>query len=258
MELGLRGKHVLITGGSKGIGLACARVFLAEGAKVTVTSRSQQNLDQARAVIGDVRTVAADLTDAAAAARVVADCEAQVGPIDVLVNCAGAARRRPPDELDPGAYRMAMEAKYLPYVNTMDPVVKRMAARGHGVIVNVIGNGGKVASPIHLAGGAANAALMLVTTGLAAAYARRGVRVVGVNPALTNTERVAEGLRADATMLGISEDEALRRSQDRIGMGRMAEPDEIAQVVAFLASDKASYVSGTTVTMDGVQYPIIV
>jgi len=151
-----------------------------------------------------------------------------------------------------------MEAKYLPYVNTMDPVVKRMAARGHGVIVNVIGNGGKVASPIHLAGGAANAALMLVTTGLAAAYARRGVRVVGVNPALTNTERVAEGLRADATMLGISEDEALRRSQDRIGMGRMAEPDEIAQVVAFLASDKASYVSGTTVTMDGVQYPIIV
>jgi len=258
MELGLRGKHVLITGGSKGIGLACARVFLAEGAKVTVTSRSQQNLDQARAVVGDVLTVAADLADAAAAARVVADCEAQAGPIDVLVNCAGAARRQPPDELDPAAYRMAMEAKYLPYVNTMDPVVKRMAARGHGVIVNVIGNGGKVASPIHLAGGAANAALMLVTTGLAAAYARRGVRVVGVNPALTNTERVAEGLRADATMLGISEDEALRRSQDRIGMGRMAEPDEIAQVVAFLASDKASYVSGTTVTMDGVQYPIIV
>lgn len=258
MELGLRGKHVLITGGSKGIGLACARVFLAEGAKVTVTSRSQQNLDQARAVIGDVLTIAADLADAAAAARVVVDCEALVGPIEVLVNCAGAARRRPPDELDPGAYRMAMEAKYLPYVNTMDPVVKRMAARGHGVIVNVIGNGGKVASPIHLAGGAANAALMLVTTGLAAAYARRGVRVVGVNPALTNTERVADGLRADATLLGISEDEALRRSQDRIGMGRMAEPEEIAHVVAFLASDKASYVSGTTVTMDGVQYPIIV
>ena len=258
MELGLRGKHVLITGGSKGIGLACARVFLAEGAKVTVTSRSRENLDQARAALGEVLTLAADLADPAAALRTVEACEAHLGPIDVLVNCAGAARRRPPDELDPAAYRMAMEAKYLPYVNTMDPVVKRMAARGHGVIVNVIGNGGKVASPIHLAGGAANAALMLVTTGLAAAYARRGVRVVGVNPALTNTERVAEGLRADATMLGISEDEALRRSQDRIGMGRMAEPDEIAQVVAFLASDKASYVSGTTVTMDGVQYPIIV
>lgn len=258
MELGLRGKHVLITGGSKGIGLACARVFLAEGAKVAVTSRSRENLDRARAAVGEVLTLAADLADPAAALRTVEACEARLGPIDVLVNCAGAARRRPADELDPAAYRMAMEAKYLPYVNTMDPVVKRMAARGRGVIVNVIGNGGKVASPIHLAGGAANAALMLVTTGLAAAYARRGVRVVGVNPALTNTERVAEGLRADATMLGISEDEALRRSEDRIGMGRMAEPDEIAQVVAFLASDRASYVSGTTVTMDGVQYPIIV
>ena len=258
MELGLRGRHVLITGGSKGIGLACARVFFAEGAKVAVTSRSRENLAQAQAAIGEILTLAADLSDAAEAARVVADCEARPGPIDVLVNCAGAARRRPPDELDPGAYRAAMEAKYLPYVNTMDPVVKRMAARARGVIVNVIGNGGKVASPIHLAGGAANAALMLVTAGLAAAYARRGVRVVGVNPALTNTERVAEGLRADAAMLGITEEEALRRSQDRIGMGRMAEPDEIAQVVAFLASDRASYVSGTTVTMDGVQYPIVV
>jgi len=205
-----------------------------------------------------VLALAADLSDAGAAAGVVATCEREVGPIDVLVNCAGAARRRPPDELDPAAYRLAMEAKYLPYVNTMDPVVKRMAGRGRGVIVNVIGNGGKVASPIHLAGGAANAALMLVTAGLAAACARRGVRVMGVNPALTNTERVAEGLRADAVMLGITKQEALRRSEERIGMGRMAEPEEIAQVVAFLASDRASYVSGTTVTMDGAQYPIVV
>jgi NAD(P)-dependent dehydrogenase (short-subunit alcohol dehydrogenase family) len=258
MDLGLRGRHVLVTGGSKGIGLACARVFLAEGARVTITSRSSDNLERARAVLGDALALAADLSNAGAAAGVVAACEREVGPIDVLVNCAGAARRRPPDELDPSAYRLAMEAKYLPYVNVMDPVIKGMAARGRGVIVNVIGNGGKVASPIHLAGGAANAALMLVTAGLAAAYARRGVRVVGVNPALTNTERVADGLRADAVMLGITEAEALRRSQDRIGMGRMAEPDEIAQVVAFLASDRASYVSGTTLTMDGVQYPIVV
>lgn len=258
MDLGLYGKHVLVTGGSKGIGFACARVFASEGARVTITSRSVANLERARASLGDVLALAADLSDAGAAAGVVSSCEREMGPIDALVNCAGAARRRPPDELDPAAYRLAMEAKYLPYVNTMDPVVKGMAARGRGVIVNVIGNGGKVASPIHLAGGAANAALMLVTAGLAAAYARRGVRVVGVNPALTNTERVADGLRADAVMLGITEQEALRRSEERIGMGRMAEPDEIAQVVAFLASDRASYVSGTTVTLDGVQYPVVV
>jgi NAD(P)-dependent dehydrogenase (short-subunit alcohol dehydrogenase family) len=260
MDLGLAGRHVLITGGSKGIGLACARAFLDERAKVSITSRMLRNLDDARARLGDtgVFAVAANLSDAADALRMIEACEAAHGPVDVLVNCAGAARRRPPDELDPAAYGEAMEAKYLPYVNVMDPVVKRMAARHAGVVVNVIGNGGRVASPIHLAGGAANAALMLVTAGLAAAYARRGVRVIGVNPALTKTERVADGLRADAKMLGISEAEALRRSEERIGMGRMAEPEEIAQVVAFVASARASYLSGTTITMDGVQYPTVV
>src|SRR3954451_5462520 len=116
-----------------------------------------------------------------------------------------------------------MDAKFFTYIHVIDPVVKRMAARGAGVIVNVIGNGGKVASPIHLAGGAANAALMLATAGPAAAYAQNGVRVVGRNPGLTHTERVAEGLRADAALRGTSEEEALQHSLSRIPLGRMAD-----------------------------------
>ena len=87
-----------------------------------------------------------------------------------------------------------MDAKFFTYVNAFDPLAKRMAARGRGVIVNVIGMGGKVASSTHLPGGAANAALMLATAGLANAYAARGVRVVGVNPGLTATERLVEGM----------------------------------------------------------------
>src|SRR4051794_25431259 len=123
-----------------------------------------------------------------------------------------------------------------------------MAARGSGVI----GNGGKVASPIHVAGGAANAALMLATAGLANAYAGRGVRVVGINPGLTNTDRVAEGLRAEARLSGTSPDESLKRvALARIPFGRMAEPEEIARLVTFLASPQAGYVSGVTITMDG-------
>ncbi len=193
MDLGLKGKTVVITGGSKGIGLACARLFLAEGARVGIVSRAPANLDRAKATLGEVTAVAADLTDPAAALRMVEAMERALGPIDVLVNSAGAAKRTLPEDLTPAHWKAAMEAKYFSYVNVIDPVVKRMAQRGAGVIVNVIGNGGKVASPTHLAGGAANAALMLATAGLATAYAGKGVRVVGLNPGATETERVAEG-----------------------------------------------------------------
>jgi len=123
--------------------------------------------------------------------------------------------RTPPDDLDAAAWRAAMDAKFFSYIHVIDPLIKRMAARGSGVIVNVIGNGGKVASPIHVAGGAANAALMLATAGLANAYAGRGVRVVGINPGLTNTDRVAEGLRAEARLSGTSPDESLKRVASR-------------------------------------------
>jgi len=257
MELGLSGKVAIVTGGTKGIGLACARCLIEEGARVGITSRSQANLDVALGVLGNVAAIAADLTDADAAARMASEMERVLGPIDILINCAGAARRRPWEELSPSAYREGMNAKFLACMNVADPVIKRMAARGSGVIVNVIGAGGKVASPIHLAGGAANAALMLATVGLAGAYAGRGVRVVGLNPGLTNTERVADGLRADATIAGISEAEALRRQEARIALGRMATPEEIASAAVFLASSRASYLTAVNITMDGGRTPVV-
>ena len=258
MDLGFQSKTVLVTGGSKGIGLACARVFASEGARVGITSRSPANIDRACAELGSVFGLAADLTSADKAAAMVEAMESRLGPVDILVNCAGAARRTPPEELTPAAWKAAMDAKFFTYIHVIDPMVKRMASRGSGVIVNIIGNGGKVASPIHLAGGAANAALMLATVGLAAAYAKQGVRVVGLNPGLTNTDRVAEGLRADAALRGTSEQDALQQSLGRIPLGRMAEPEEIANVVAFLASAKASYITGVNITMDGAQFPVVV
>ena len=258
MELGLEGKVVVVTGGSKGIGLACARAFLDEGAKVGIVSRDAANLDRARQELGEVATHAADLIDAAAARRAVEAIESALGPIDVLVTSAGAAQRTPPDELTPAHWRAAMDAKYFSYVNVIDPVIKGMASRGRGVIVNVIGNGGKFASPIHLPGGAANAALMLATAGLATAYAKSGVRVVGLNPGLTATGRVEEGMRADAAARGVSVEEALQGAIAKIPLGRMAEPGEIAAAALFLASDKAGYITGVTISMDGAQTPTIV
>jgi NAD(P)-dependent dehydrogenase (short-subunit alcohol dehydrogenase family) len=258
MDLELEGKAVIVTGGSKGIGLACARAFLAEGARVAIISRSQANIDRALAGLRGAMGAAADLSDAEAAGRIADKVERQFGPVDILVNSAGAAQRTPPADLTPAAWQTAMDAKYFSYIYAIDLLVKRMAWQGSGVIVNVIGNGGKIASPTHIAGGSANAALMLATAGLAAAYAMSGVRIVAVNPGLTNTERVSEGLKAEARLHGISEAEALKRIRALIPMGRMAEPEEVANAVVFLASPKASYITGVTLSMDGAAAPIVV
>jgi NAD(P)-dependent dehydrogenase (short-subunit alcohol dehydrogenase family) len=258
MELGLKYKKVLITGGSKGIGLACAKAFIAEGARVALVSRSEENLSNARESLRTAYTIAADLTDAAAAAAMVDKVEKEFGPIDVLVNSAGAAKRTDADDLTPPAWRAGMDAKYFSYINVIDPLIKRMGKRGKGAVINIIGGGGKVASPTHLAGGAANAALMLATAGLAFAYASKGVRVVGVSPGVTKTERVAEGLKAEAKRANVSEEQAYKQMIARLPMGRPAEPEEIADIVVFAASERGRYLTGANITTDGAASHVVV
>lgn len=257
MELGLKDKVVFVTGGSKGIGLACAQAFMLEGAKVVICSRLQSNIDEALLSLPGALGFCADLSDASAAAEVVSHINEKLGAIDVLVNSAGAAKRTPPDELSPAAWHSAMDAKYFTYLHVIDPVIKQMADRASGVIVNVIGVGGKVAAPVHIPGGAANAALMLATAGLGKAYANKGIRVVAVSPGLTETDRVAEGVKSAARMRGISVEEAKQQDVAQIPLGRMAAPEEVANVVVFLASKQASYITGTTITMDGGKNAVI-
>lgn len=258
MDLGLLDKKVLITGGSKGIGLACAKVFIAEGARVAVVSRSPENLAKARKILRDAYTIAADLTDAAAAAAMVERVEKEFGAIDVLVNSAGAAKRTDADDLTPAAWRAGMDAKYFSYINVIDPLIKRMGARGRGAVINIIGSGGKVASPTHLAGGAANAALLLATAGLAYAYASKGIRVVGVSPGVTKTERVAEGLKAEAKRANVSEEQAYKQMVARLPLGRPAEPEEIADIVVFAASERGRYLTGANLSTDGAASHVVV
>ncbi|WP_153100437.1 SDR family oxidoreductase [Paraburkholderia hayleyella] len=268
MNLELNGKVVLITGGSKGIGLACARAFAFEGARVAIVSRDAANLSRAREELArdglQVHLARADMHDPHSAADVVEEASTTLGPIDILINSAGAARRYDPEALDAAAFRAAMDAKYFPYINPQQEVLRHMVQRresapeaASGTIVNIIGMGGKVASDIHLAGGAANAALMLATVGLAHYYARYGIRINAINPGATRTERLEETLALEAGRQGLTRDEVLAQDEARVPLGRYATPEEVANVALFLASRRASYVTGAIIPMDGASTPMI-
>ncbi len=261
MDVRLDSTVVLVTGASKGIGLACAVQCGQAGATVVGVSRSMENLRaaqaycEARGVL--LKIYAADLSDADAALKVVDDVESEVGPIGVLVNSAGAARRYAPQELGPEAFRQAMDAKYFTYIHTTDAVIRRMGQRQRGSIVNIVGQGGKQAGIMHIAGGSANAGLMLASVGYARAYAGQGVRVNVINPGLTQTSRVDEGLEASSRASGRSKEELLAEQLAAIPMGRAGQPEEVARVALFLASDMASYVSGAVIPMDGCGASVI-
>ncbi len=268
MDLGLRDKIVLVTGGSKGIGLACARAFAREGAHVAIVSRDAANLARAREQLAadglHVHLTRADLREPHSAADLVEEVSGSLGPIDVLVNSAGAARRYDPETLDAEAFKATMEAKYFPYIYPQQEVLRRMVERVKagktdepGTIVNIIGMGGKFASDIHIAGGAANAALMLATVGLAHYHARYGIRINAINPGATLTERLQEAIQLEAERAGSNAAEVLARGTAAVPLGRYAKPEEIADVALFLASRRASYVTGALIPMDGGSTPLI-
>ena len=261
MDLGLKGKVVLITGGSKGIGRGCAEAFFNEGCKVAIISRGQENLKKAEEMLGakgvKVMSVAADLTKAEEAARAVAAVEKALGPIDVLVNSAGAAAHHNLFDMTVDDWHQGMDSKYFTYIHTMQAVLPGMGKRKKGAVVNIIGMGGKVGRPHHLAGGAANAALMLVTTGLANGYAPEGVRVNGINPGGTITERHMARMETRHKETGRSIADMQAEQAKPLPLRRLAMPEDIAQAALFLASDRASYITGVIIPMDGGSLSVI-
>lgn len=267
MDLQLNNNVVVVTGGSKGIGLAVAQRFLDEGAKVVLISRNEQHLAAARTHLNAgedrLRTLSADLRDAQQAASVIDAAAAIWGEIDVLVNSAGDAQRRAPEELDSAAWHAALDAKYFTYIHTQDAVLARWRRREvapqqtRGAIVNIVGTGGRVPNPSHAAGGAANAALLLSTLALAQHYARYGIRINAVNPGFTLTDRIHRSIEHEAKRLNLTPDEALARMEADLPLGRFGQPEEIADAVVFLASQRASYVVGALLSVDGGQKAIL-
>ena len=250
MDLHLRGSRVMITGASGGIGRAVARGFAAEGCELVLLGRSPALLSELRSEIAAVSsamiaTRSIDLASPGAAQTLAGE----FGQIDILVNNAGAIGRGSLLEVDENTWRAAWDLKVFGYVNMTRAFIEPMFARGSGVIVNVIGVAAERIDDGYIVGSSANASLVAFTRALGSRSIDRGVRVVGVNPGWVETPKAMISLRQRAnTELGDPQRwRELLKNQPR---GRLITPDEIANVITFVASDRASALSGHVVTVD--------
>jgi hypothetical protein len=253
MNLELKGKSVLVTGGSKGIGLACAKAFAAEGCRVTIASRSRERLEEARKVLGkDAKAHPADLRDGNALRALAQTC----ADVDILVNNAGDIPGGTIEAIDEAKWHHAWELKVFGYVNLTRELFTRMKARKSGVIVNVIGMAGEKPSFEYLCGSMANAGLGAFTKAMGSGSSAFGVRVLGVHPPATRTDRIIPLMKAAAKeKLG---DE--NRWEELIGsgtFGQMIEPEQVADVVAFLASPRSGAITGDAIACGGGQRGVI-
>jgi NAD(P)-dependent dehydrogenase (short-subunit alcohol dehydrogenase family) len=254
MELRLEGKVAIVTGGSKGIGRATVLAFLNEGAAVLICARGQEGLDETVGAAGHparerIEAVAADLTQAAAIQYVVARCVERFGRVDILVNNAGSARPGDFLQLTDEAWVDDWTLKFFGYVRMAREVLRQMQLQQSGVIINIIGAGGLNPTGSYMIGGAANAALNHFTKALADAGAKYGVRAVGINPGPILTERLLKmrGALAPAAA-GQTDDEAFPRMTP---LGRIGKPQEVADLVLFIASERAAFIHGANISIDG-------
>lgn len=255
MELGLQGRVALVTGGSKGIGRACAAAFAAEGARLALCARGAEGLARIAEELGakgaEVLTIAADLAEPEAARRVVEGVLARFGRLDILVNNAGAIRGG--DFLGTPAEQWAEDwrLKILGYTRLAQAVLPPMRARRWGRIVNIIGAAARNPTPDYMAGGIANAGLINFTRALADLGAPDQILVTAVSPGATATERW-DGLVAQRARAQGRAPEDLRRELERAQpLGRIGRPEDVADLVVFLASERASFLTGVSITVDG-------
>ncbi|HEY7576020.1 MAG TPA: short-chain dehydrogenase/reductase [Acetobacteraceae bacterium] len=251
MDLNLNGKTALITGASKGIGRACAEALAEEGANVILVSRTQSDLDAVRDGIAARWNVRAEVHAFDMSASRNVDRLADLHPaIDILVNNAGAIPGGDLQEIGEARWREAWDLKVYGYINMCRRFYALMAARRRGVIVNILGMAGERMDAGYIAGSTGNAGLMAFTRTLGGTASADNLRVVGINPGAIATDRLVTIMQ--------------QRAQDRLGdaarwqelmqplpFGRAGRPEEIAWMVAFLASDRSAYTSGTIVTIDG-------
>ncbi|WP_144637794.1 SDR family oxidoreductase [Bordetella genomosp. 13] len=251
MDLQLNGKRVLVTGASKGIGLACALSFAREGARPVLVARDAQALAEAAALVAQQTGVqaevqACDLSEPDAAARLAQ----RVGAVDILVNNAGAVPGGTLAQVDDARWRAGWELKVYGYINLARLYYPDMRQAGGGVIANIIGMAGSAPRPDYICGAAANAALAGFTRALGAEGPRHGVRVFGVNPSRTRTDRVL-ALARQRAQARWGDPERWQETLAGLPFNRLMEPAEVADLVVFGCSPRAGYLSATVIDLDG-------
>ncbi|MEA2426774.1 MAG: 3-oxoacyl-[acyl-carrier protein] reductase [Thermoleophilaceae bacterium] len=261
MDLGIAGRSCIVTGASRGIGLATARMLAAEGASVLLVARDRAALLEAAGSIegGEVDTIAADVTDPDAAQRIVAECERRFERVDVLVNNAGTSQARPLGELTDEEWRQQWELHVMGSLRLMRVAAPAMAERGWGRIVNVGSSSGRRPSLTNAAYTVSKAAQHMLSRVFADAYAPKGVLVNTVSPGPVESSLwMAEGGLADqvAKLQGISREEAFEATRSKVPLGRFGTENEIAAVVTFLCSEWASDVAGANWSVDGGTVPL--
>ena len=251
MDLHLRGKRALITGGSKGIGAGVARILAEEGCRLHLAARDMQALEETAARLRadhgvQVAIHAVDLRKTADVDRLAEAAK----DADILINNAGDIPGGSIDKIDEATWRHAWDLKVFGYINLTRRVYANMKARGGGVIVNDIGAGGERFDAQYIAGSTGNAALMGFTRALGNASMADNIRVVGINPGPVEPDRLVSLMKTHAKNR-FGDEGRYRELTAKLPQGRAATVDEIANTMAFVASDRASYTSGVIYTIDG-------
>jgi 3-oxoacyl-[acyl-carrier protein] reductase len=260
MDLGLQDRVCVVTGSTAGIGLETARLLAAEGARVVVTGRDSERVEQARQDVGAELGVVADLAEPGAAAELIA-AAGELGAVGCLVNNVGIAYQTGFEELSDEQWDEMWQLNVMSAMRTMRAALPAMLERGSGSIVNVSSTAAKRPSTGMPNYSVTKAALLSLSRLVADLYGKKGIRCNAVTPGPTATGAwLDEGGLADqqARRSGKSREEVLESVAAGRPLNRLAEPEEIASVIAFLCSDRASYVTGAAWSADGGTVPIII